>query len=1285
MFFTHLMTRRTRSGSLRHSQTALRVLPALAALLLFAGVAQAQDPEITDVSVSEATVGTEFVVTGSGFGTKAPKVYLSFNGAKVKGTSLKAAKPVSDGMVVVVVKKAKRGTYNLTLDPAGKTAGPVESKDSIEIVSPEIMGIDGADTVMPSDMATVIVDQVGTKGVAVRVAGFKAKLLSIIPLTSEGGNTQSLVSFRLPKKVPSGLWGVEVTNKVGGDMLAGSLTVVGGTPKLGKPLLRVAMPDAPDVNVKANQIVVDSSFDGPTSVMGSPGKKSSQRLELLLPFSLGSEQAPLAFTATPAIIRFIDDLGREWESADDSFLLSVGATSDGLVAGSFAGDLFPVDEGGAVLPVYGSFIYDGEYQLPDGGGNTDPDLNKGEAAPGLIIQVLELNGAKGPTGNFKPGDTMSVKFRVAKTDGTSWHLDEMDSTRAIVSGPTNDYQRLIGQVSDIKTAATDNGDGTYTYDFPTPIPATYLAPLNDSPAFDEDDGERTGQALVDGTYTMGMYFYWRYNAGDDSHREVGTTTVDFLIGTTVAAIESRAVVAEENCNACHSDMQFHGGTRKGIVLCLMCHTAGSEDRIASVAGGTPGVTVEFSVMVHKIHNGTHLPSVNGVLADSLGDKDYTVTPKPYQIIGFGNSIHDYSDVEFPAWPNFASAMPKDMGHSDLGAFTGQENEILTGITSCNICHGDPDGAGPIEAPEQGENAYTVLRRNTCGSCHDDWVHDQPYTSNQQSMPPQIGDVTCTQCHPRDGIPLAVEDAHLHPLLTPSFATGINLDILSVAEAGLNDSDGTLDEGEKVAVTFTLSDDMGLSVDPATLSGRSIMFTGPTSNENIVLPEQSLPGELFTGGQPYTINLPMRAYFEYIGDATSGDDEFSTVHTPHWNATGHLTEVWQQTGFGDASSALSADVVGPVNFIDVDDGDGFLRNDYVLIDAGEKNQEYLLIQYVEGDRLWFSSTYTQGYAPGPVGDHDEGATVDVVDLLPLTEGMEYMLTAATGTITETGGFGDGNPLVVSYSTDFVMPAVYPMALNAGPDLGERFGAWTGKSIVDGTYSVVMWGSRSQTLNLYGESNTYREGAAGTRMDVLVGGATSVQPYDLITSIENCNSCHVDIQFHGSFRRGFEACFACHATAGSGDRPQYVAANAPATDGVTVNFREMIHKIHRGGDLDKASTYSVNGFGSPSNYPDNFSGHMYDHVEFPAMPEGVLDCARCHGEGNDAWETPSNRQHPTEQVLPAQEWNVSCGSCHDSDAEQAHMQSQSSPVDGAESCLICHGAGQTWDVESMHQVR
>ena len=132
----------------------------------------------------------------------------------------------------------------------------------------------------------------------------------------------------------------------------------------------------------------------------------------------------------------------------------------------------------------------------------------------------------------------------------------------------------------------------------------------------------------------------------------------------------------------------------------MCHTAGAEDRnVPTVAGGTPDVTIDFRVMIHRIHSGKHLPSVLGVATNPDGSRDYLATPKPYLIVGNSNSIHDFSDVGFPAWPSGLIAMPRDLGYTALSAAAKvQEDTIRTGIVDCAICHGDPDGAGPITAP-----------------------------------------------------------------------------------------------------------------------------------------------------------------------------------------------------------------------------------------------------------------------------------------------------------------------------------------------------------------------------------------------------------------------------------------------------------------------------------------------------------------------------------------------------------------------------------------------------------
>jgi OmcA/MtrC family decaheme c-type cytochrome len=303
----------------------------------------------------------------------------------------------------------------------------------------------------------------------------------------------------------------------------------------------------------------------------------------------------------------------------------------------------------------------------------------------------------------------------------------------------------------------------------------------------------------------------------------------------------------------------------------------------------------------------------------------------------------------------------------------------------------------------------------------------------------------------------------------------------------------------------------------------------------------------------------------------------------------------------------------------------------------------------------------------------------VVLATKTSGVDYSLNAATGTITELSEFGAGATVLSSYWTDFVLPATYPLTLNDSPDLGESSGKWMGKSLADGTYSLGIWTSRSLTLNVAGESNSYRSTSDARKVDFLVGSATEVEPYAQIASGSSCFNCHQELAFHGFGRRGFESCVLCHGSAGAEDRPQYVAGNAPDTTGLTISFRTMLHKIHMGEELANASTYDVIGFGSGS-YPNNFGVSNFGEILFPALPGGVQNCVKCHG--NDAWHEPRPRAHPTEQGAPIRRWAAVCGACHDSTDAQAHVRVQTDAL-GNESCGVCHSEDAEWSVERVHK--
>jgi hypothetical protein len=915
--------------------------------------------------------------------------------------------------------------------------------------------------------------------------------------------------------------------------------------------------------------------------------------------------------------------------------------------------------------------------LPD---PTDPALNPLDELIGVEPVILGVSGGSGPAGDvFEPDDTITVQFELTKSDGTFWNLDDMSHARILVSGPNDNYQRVIERQNDLASASTYLGDGVWSYTFPAPLPQTFLAPFNDTPDFDTDDGELAGQPLLDGTYTVGLSVAFTYTVDGqpDSFRDVGNATFDFRVGNAPLA-DPREVVTRDNCNTCHVDIQEHGGLYREPLLCAMCHTAGAEDRNdPAVLGGTPGVTIDFPVLLHRLHNGAHLPSVLGVGTNPDGSRKYDAVPQPLQFVGFGNSVRDYSEVSYPVWPNLSSPLPRDAGYSLLtAAQRTQEDAIRRGAADCLGCHGDPDGPGPLPAPAQGTRHATEPSRKACGDCHDDVDWDLPYHSNMQTMPAQVDDQACKACHPAQGSPLSVIDGHLHPLNNPGFNPGLNFEIAEVSPAA-GPVGAPLQPGDAVAVTFTLEDDLGTPVDPADLSGPlSAVMAGPNHNSNL-LQSIDIATDALSGPPPYTVNLPEKVWLEFVGQGTAVAGEvFTTSRAPHWHDQGSPTTVLVVLGTLGLPTALAAEAPARQNFLDVLDATGIEADDLIVIDDGTPSKEFMRVQSVDGNRLWFGSLYQSDTPPSLTLDHTAGATVQEVTAFEPVEGVDFLVDSATGTVTELGNpFAIGNDVLVTYTTDFLVPSTYAGAFNDSPDIDETWGDWSGKPLISGTYRVAMWGRRSLSLNLFGESQTYRSASEGVATDVLVGAALAVEPYDLISSAEGCDACHEEVVFHGGTRRGVDTCLMCHAVAGAEDRPQYRTPAAPPTPGVTVNFRDMLHRLHMGADLDKASTYTVAGFGGVAN--------TYEHVRFPAQPDGTRDCASCHGTDNDAWKLPADRDYPTLQVAPVREWRAACNSCHDSDTATDHIELNT--PGGVESCEECHGPGEDHAVELVHRPR
>jgi OmcA/MtrC family decaheme c-type cytochrome len=317
---------------------------------------------------------------------------------------------------------------------------------------------------------------------------------------------------------------------------------------------------------------------------------------------------------------------------------------------------------------------------PGGGGPPGPPGGSGgvpiSSADRINITVASVTipaGGGAPVVNFRLNNDLTQGLVGLPAANTRFILSQLSPG---TGGGSSQWQSYVTRTSGAARQATtetaaparlvDNNDGTYQYTF-----ASALTAYTGAPVFDATKTHRLGIEIRNQAPITGNGIFDFVPAG-------GAPTF------------TRLIVDNDTCNACHDVLNFHGGPRTDVTYCVACHNPSSID-------GDTGNTVDMKRLVHNIHSAR----------------------AGFQIIGNGNVLHEWSDVEFPQ-----------------------------DIRNCATCHQESDADTP-----QASNFRLVSNRAACGTCHYDdgiaanGVHDFAIENGVHPGGFTFTDDTqCVDCH-----------------------------------------------------------------------------------------------------------------------------------------------------------------------------------------------------------------------------------------------------------------------------------------------------------------------------------------------------------------------------------------------------------------------------------------------------------------------------------------------------------------------------------------------------------
>jgi hypothetical protein len=429
------------------------------------------------------------------------------------------------------------------------------------------------------------------------------------------------------------------------------------------------------------------------------------------------------------------------------------------------------------------------------------------ARPGAGLQAAFVAASAAPDGTvtvdftLTDGDGILLVPTASSTDDpnqarvriTIARLEVVPVTSDTVTTTFTRYRNYItrtvsggGRTSDQPTfdsggsfELVDAATGRWRYTFGTMLPAGFPANL---------------------THTVGAQIERTFDGQDLVANPIFNFVPDGSPVTTV-----REVTTTAQCNGCHDPLAVHGGGRREVHLCQLCHTDQAIDPDS-------GNTIDFKHMIHRIHHGKDSPTV----------EDGPVGTR-YAIIGFGGSAQVFGEkINVCEGGEVASAPCTTDSDCPGGTCTG---EATTGvgfprdIRDCGVCHSE--GA-------TSQNAFEKPNVLACTGCHDDANPGEtafeflPAPGTNHPGPPH-SEAFCTECHRstiQEGeFDVSVPGAHVIEARSSQLA-GFKGEILGASAA----------PSGPITLQFRLTDGMGTPLTTlAGLNRLALTTSGPSSD------------------------------------------------------------------------------------------------------------------------------------------------------------------------------------------------------------------------------------------------------------------------------------------------------------------------------------------------------------------------------------------------------------------------------------------------------------------------